>query len=65
LLPGQFYLEPLFNGLTLVAAITIASLASRRRVARADAPSAAPTASLPEADGTDAVSAAPEEKEKS
>lgn len=36
LLPGQFYLEPLFNGLTLVAAITIASLASRRRVARAD-----------------------------
>lgn len=37
LLPGQFYLEPLFNGLTLVAAITIASLASRRRVARAEA----------------------------
>lgn len=36
LLPGQFYLEPLFNGLTLVAAITIASVASRRRVARAD-----------------------------
>jgi ribose transport system permease protein len=39
LIPGQFYLEPLFNGLTLVAAITIASLASRRRVARADDPS--------------------------
>ena len=39
LFPGQFYLEPLFNGLTLVAAITIASLASRRRVARADDPS--------------------------
>lgn len=38
LLPGQFFLEPLFNGLTLVAAITIASLASRRRVARADEP---------------------------
>jgi len=37
LFPNQFYLEPLFNGLTLVAAITIASLASRRRVARADA----------------------------
>ncbi len=37
LLPGRFYLEPLFNGLTLVAAITIASLASRRRTARADA----------------------------
>ena len=38
LLPGNFFLEPLFNGLTLVAAITIASLASRRRVARADEP---------------------------
>ncbi|THG31572.1 ABC transporter permease [Naasia lichenicola] len=38
LLPGQFYLEPLFNGLTLVAAITIASLASRRRIAKANAP---------------------------
>lgn len=38
LLPGQFFLEPLFNGLTLVAAITIASLASRRRLGRADAP---------------------------
>lgn len=35
LLPGRFYLEPLFNGLTLVAAITIASLTSRRRVAQA------------------------------
>jgi len=42
LLPGQFYLEPLFNGLTLVAAITIASLASRRRIARASAPVTAP-----------------------
>jgi ribose transport system permease protein len=38
LLPGQFYLSPLFNGLTLVAAITIASLATRRRVAKATAP---------------------------
>jgi ribose transport system permease protein len=38
LLPGKFFLEPLFNGLTLVAAITIAALATRRRVARADAP---------------------------
>jgi ribose transport system permease protein len=38
LLPGQFVLEPLFNGLTLVAAITIASLASRRRLNRADTP---------------------------
>jgi ribose transport system permease protein len=42
LLPGQFYLEPLFNGLTLVAAITIAALASRRRIARASAPVTAP-----------------------
>jgi len=29
--PGSFFLTPLFNGLTLVAAITIASLASRKR----------------------------------
>ncbi|MPV48540.1 ABC transporter permease [Pseudactinotalea sp. HY160] len=35
--PGRFFLEPLFNGLTLVAAITIASLAARKRVAKADA----------------------------
>ncbi|MFC0433312.1 ABC transporter permease [Kutzneria buriramensis] len=34
-LPGQFYLEPLFTGLTLVAAIVIASLASHKRAARA------------------------------
>ena len=52
LLPGRFYLEPLFNGLTLVAAITIASLASRRRVAQADAGPAV-TASAPAAGGTD------------
>lgn len=38
LIPGQFFLEPLFNGLTLVAAITIASSASRRRATRADSP---------------------------
>ncbi len=37
LLPGRFFLEPLFNGLTLIAAITIASMASRQRLARADA----------------------------
>lgn len=37
LLPGKFFLEPLFNGLTLIAAITIASMASRQRLARADA----------------------------
>jgi ribose transport system permease protein len=36
LLPGRFYLDPLFNGLTLVAAITIASLASRKRLANAE-----------------------------
>lgn len=36
LLPGRFFLEPLFNGLTLIAAITIASMASRQRLARAD-----------------------------
>jgi ribose transport system permease protein len=35
LLPGQFYLEPLFNGLTLLAAIVIASLAGRKRAASA------------------------------
>lgn len=39
LLPGQFFLEPLFNGLTLVTAITIASLAGWRRAsARARRP---------------------------
>lgn len=41
LIPGQFFLEPLFNGLTLVAAITIASMASRRRASRAEAPAMA------------------------
>ncbi len=55
LLPGQFFLEPLFNGLTLVAAITIASLASRRRVARADA--APPAAPDPESSGPPGASA--------
>ena len=45
LLPGQFFLEPLFNGLTLVAAITIASIATRKRIARADA--APPTTASP------------------
>lgn len=56
LFPNQFYLEPLFNGLTLVAAITIASLASRRRVARADAPApatAAPPAAAESIQGND------------
>lgn len=48
LLPGNFFLEPLFNGLTLVAAITIASLASRRRVARADAPTTTSPSTTPQ-----------------
>lgn len=68
LLPGNFFLEPLFNGLTLVAAITIASLATRRRVSRADAPSVAPPAttqepSTPEANGGTVAAAAPHKKE--
>jgi ribose transport system permease protein len=56
LLPGRFYLEPMFNGLTLVAAITIASLATRKRLAGAQKhsataptpPAAEPTAAEPE-----------------
>lgn len=60
LLPGQFYLEPLFNGLTLVAAITIASIASRRRVSRAESPAALPTShpinSTPTEEGIEADS---------
>ena len=68
LLPGNFFLEPLFNGLTLVAAITIASLATRRRVSRADAPTVAPPTttqepSTPEADGGTVAAAAPHKKE--
>lgn len=52
--PGQFYLEPLFNGLTLVAAITIASLATRKRVSRADAaPMSAEPVDLVDADATE------------
>jgi ribose transport system permease protein len=34
--PGSFFLTPLFNGLTLVTAITIASIASRNRRSKAD-----------------------------
>jgi ribose transport system permease protein len=63
LLPGQFYLEPLFNGLTLVAAITIASLASRRRVARADTQSVTTTAPASEVVACDAASAPSKETE--
>lgn len=49
LLPGQFFLQPLFNGLTLVAALIIASMSSRRRVARADeAPATAAVATQPD-----------------
>lgn len=36
LFPGNFYLTPLFNGATLVAAITIASLATRKRRNKAE-----------------------------
>jgi ribose transport system permease protein len=34
--PGSFFLTPLFNGLTLVTAITIASIASRNRRSKVD-----------------------------
>lgn len=34
--PGSFFLTPLFNGLTLVTAITIASIASRNRSNKVD-----------------------------
>jgi ribose transport system permease protein len=65
LLPGQFFLEPLFNGLTLVAAITIASLASRRRVARADEPtSTSQTSTTPSAEAGTVADPAPTKKEK-
>lgn len=65
MLPGQFFLEPLFNGLTLVAAITIASFASRRRVAKANAPVAPVTppttsASLPHHSAGPSPAAPPE-----
>jgi len=69
LLPGNFFLEPLFNGLTLVAAITIASLATRRRVSRADAPTVAPPATTqdtptnPEAETGTVAASAPKKKE--
>lgn len=36
LLPGKFYLEPLFNGLALIAAITIASIATRARISKTE-----------------------------
>jgi ribose transport system permease protein len=48
LLPGRFYLDPLFNGLTLVAAITIASLSSRKRLASAARHQVAPDPAAPE-----------------
>lgn len=56
--PGQFFLEPLFNGLTLVAAIVIASLATRKRVSRAEAPVAtAPAPPGPDPLDTQAMAA--------
>ncbi len=50
LLPGRFFLEPLFNGLTLIAAITIASMASRQRLARADSTFAPAAPAVPAAE---------------
>ncbi|MBC7590964.1 MAG: ABC transporter permease [Salinibacterium sp.] len=65
LLPGNFFLEPLFNGLTLVAAITIASLASRRRVARADEPTTTSESTNPESvDASEAAGPTPIKKEE-
>lgn len=65
LLPGNFFLEPLFNGLTLVAAITIASLASRRRVARADEPTTTSQSTNPESvDASEAAGPTPIKKEE-
>ena len=64
LLPGQFFLEPLFNGLTLVAAITIASLASRRRLGRADSVAQVPPSTTsgdqPSPGGAGSATPAPE-----
>lgn len=65
LLPGNFFLEPLFNGLTLVAALVIASFASRRRVSRADAPPTTSHSTTPEtADAGAEASTAPIKKEE-
>ena len=65
LLPGNFFLEPLFNGLTLVAAITIASLASRRRVARADEPTTTSQSTNSESvDASEAAGPTPIKKEE-
>lgn len=43
--PSQFFLQPLFNGVVLVAAITLAAFASRRRVGKAPA-AASPVSAL-------------------
>jgi ribose transport system permease protein len=65
LLPGNFFLEPLFNGLTLVAAITIASLASRRRVARAAEPTTTSHSTTTESvDTGEAAGSTPTKKEE-
>lgn len=52
-LGSAFYIEPLFNGLTLVAAITIASWAGRRRATAVERHSAA--AAEPSGPGSDGV----------
>ena len=64
LLPGRFYLEPLFNGLTLVAAITIASLTSRRRVAQAKAAPVVATGTAGDEGGSDPPDVEPNEASK-
>jgi ribose transport system permease protein len=38
LFPGQFFLQPLFNGAVLMAAITLAAFASRHRILKVVAP---------------------------
>jgi ribose transport system permease protein len=47
--PGNFFLTPLFNGLTLIVAITIASLATRNR--RNKAQTSIPTQKTSESEG--------------
>ena len=64
LLPGNFFLEPLFNGLTLVAAITIASFATRRRVKRADSPTTSHSTTPKSVDTGEAAVATLIKKEK-
>ena len=60
-LGGQFFVEPLFNGTTLVVSIALAGFAQRRRSAARAAPSR-PPAVQDENPGRVAVAAAHEEK---